>query len=51
MNAVISREPEKARELAHVHLAYIEETMLDLNREDSRRKRSLRRIQQSDGEQ
>nr|WP_086938430.1 pyruvate dehydrogenase complex transcriptional repressor PdhR [Thaumasiovibrio occultus] len=46
VSAILSREPEKAREAAQLHLAYIEETLLDLNREESRRKRSLRRIQQ-----
>jgi len=48
VDAIVSGEPEKARELSHSHLAYIEETLLDINREESRRKRSLRRIQQSD---
>jgi len=47
VNAVISGEPEKAREMSHSHLAFIEETLLNLNREETRRERSLRRIQQS----
>ncbi len=47
VDAILSRQPEKARELSHTHLAYIEDTLLDLNREESRRQRSLRRIQQS----
>ncbi|MDG3088976.1 pyruvate dehydrogenase complex transcriptional repressor PdhR [Vibrio hannami] len=47
VNAIVSGQPEKARELSHAHLAYIEETLLDLTREESRRKRSLRRIQQN----
>ncbi|MGR5148646.1 pyruvate dehydrogenase complex transcriptional repressor PdhR [Photobacterium alginatilyticum] len=46
VQAIVSGEPEKAREASHAHLAYIEETLLDLSREDSRRERSLRRIQQ-----
>ena len=50
VDAVISREPEKAREMSHAHLAYIEETLLELNREESRRRRSLRRVQRADGE-
>lgn len=47
VDAILSGEPELAREMSHSHLAYIEETLLDLTREESRRKRSLRRIQQS----
>lgn len=46
VHAIVSGEPEQAREASHAHLAYIEETLLDLSREDSRRERSLRRIQQ-----
>ncbi|MCG7498161.1 pyruvate dehydrogenase complex transcriptional repressor PdhR [Vibrio sp. Of7-15] len=46
VNAIVSGEPDKAREASHEHLAYIEETLLDLTREESRRERSLRRIQQ-----
>ncbi|MBG6242424.1 MULTISPECIES: pyruvate dehydrogenase complex transcriptional repressor PdhR [Symbiopectobacterium] len=44
--AIVAREPEKAREASHRHLAFIEEVLLDLNREHSRRERSLRRLQQ-----
>ncbi|ATA26730.1 transcriptional regulator PdhR [Brenneria goodwinii] len=44
--AIVAREPEKAREASHRHLAFIEEVLLDLNRENSRRERSLRRLQQ-----
>lgn len=47
VQAILERQPEKARKASHAHLAYIEETLLDLTREESRRKRSLRRIQQS----
>jgi len=46
VDAILSGEPKLAREMSHSHLAYIEETLLDLTREESRRKRSLRRIQQ-----
>ncbi len=45
VDAIVSGQPEKAREMSHSHLAYIEETLLDLTREESRRERSLRRIQ------
>lgn len=44
--AIVAREPEQAREASHRHLAFIEEILLDLNREHSRRERSLRRLQQ-----
>ncbi|TPG62114.1 pyruvate dehydrogenase complex transcriptional repressor PdhR [Ewingella americana] len=44
--AIVAREPEKAREASHRHLAFIEEVMLDVSRERSRRDRSLRRLQQ-----
>ncbi len=47
VDAIVSGQPEKARQLSHSHLAYIEETLLDIHREESRRKRSLRRVQQS----
>ncbi|USD64850.1 pyruvate dehydrogenase complex transcriptional repressor PdhR [Vibrio sp. SCSIO 43136] len=46
VTAIISGQPEEAREMSQSHLAYIEETLLDLTREESRRERSLRRIQQ-----
>ncbi|MGL1041537.1 pyruvate dehydrogenase complex transcriptional repressor PdhR [Vibrio vulnificus] len=45
VDAIVSGQPEKAREMSHSHLAYIEETLLNLTREESRRERSLRRIQ------
>ncbi|MCE0493368.1 pyruvate dehydrogenase complex transcriptional repressor PdhR [Vibrio salinus] len=48
VDAIVSGEPEKAREMSHTHLAFIEETLLDLDREETRRERSLRRIQQGD---
>lgn len=45
--AIVVREPEKAREASHHHLAFIEEVLLDLGREPhTRRERSLRRLQQ-----
>lgn len=46
VDAIVAGQPEKAREMSHSHLAYIEEVLLDLTREESRRERSLRRIQQ-----
>ncbi|MFV0574390.1 MAG: pyruvate dehydrogenase complex transcriptional repressor PdhR [Vibrio sp.] len=47
VQAILERQPEKARKASHAHLAYIEETLLDLSREENRRERSLRRIQQA----
>ncbi|MEJ5063083.1 MULTISPECIES: pyruvate dehydrogenase complex transcriptional repressor PdhR [Erwinia] len=44
--AIVAREPEQAREASHRHLAFIEEVLLDRSREQSRRERSLRRLQQ-----
>lgn len=35
--AILAREPEKARESSHRHLAFIEEVLLDLTREHSRK--------------
>lgn len=47
VEAIVAGQPEKARKQCHSHLAYIEETLLELGREESRRERSLRRIQQN----
>ncbi|CAH0534431.1 Pyruvate dehydrogenase complex repressor [Vibrio stylophorae] len=44
VDAILSRQPEKARDAAHAHLAYLEETLLQLSREELRRERALRRI-------
>jgi GntR family transcriptional repressor for pyruvate dehydrogenase complex len=47
MQAVMSREPELARQASNGHLAYIEEALLDVSKERSRIERSLRRSQQA----
>jgi GntR family transcriptional repressor for pyruvate dehydrogenase complex len=39
LKAILAREPEKARESSHRHLAFIEEVLLDLTREHSRKMR------------
>lgn len=44
--AIVAGMPEQAREASHRHLEFIEEILLDRNREESRRQRSLRRLQQ-----
>lgn len=46
VQAIIACEPEEARRASHAHLAFIEETLLDIDKEECRRERSLRRIQQ-----
>lgn len=46
--AIVAREPEKARAASHRHLAFIEEVLLELDREHSRRERSLRLLQRKD---
>lgn len=46
VEAITAGEPELARQASHAHLAFIEETLLDIDKEESRRERSLRRIAQ-----
>ncbi|RUO33503.1 pyruvate dehydrogenase complex transcriptional repressor PdhR [Aliidiomarina sanyensis] len=43
VDAISAREPEQARDACHAHLAYIERTLLQINREHTRLQRSLRR--------
>jgi GntR family transcriptional regulator, transcriptional repressor for pyruvate dehydrogenase complex len=47
MQAVINGEPEQARQASNGHLAFIEEALLEIGKEQSRIERSLRRTQQS----
>ncbi|GLS82264.1 transcriptional regulator PdhR [Paraferrimonas haliotis] len=44
VSAVTSRDPKAARRASNEHLAYIEEVLLNLRREDTRQQRSLRRL-------
>lgn len=44
--AIMAGEAQQAREASHRHLAFIEEILLDRSREQNRRERSLRRLQQ-----
>jgi GntR family transcriptional repressor for pyruvate dehydrogenase complex len=44
-NAVIGGRPEAARTASNEHLAFIEETLLEANRENTRIERALRRIE------
>lgn len=43
VSAIVAGKPEQARDACHQHLAYIEQTLLDLGKEQSRIQRSLRR--------
>lgn len=45
MDAIISRQPQKAWGASHRHLAFIEEVLLNLSEEQSRMERSMRRMQ------
>ncbi|NTS76566.1 pyruvate dehydrogenase complex transcriptional repressor PdhR [Catenovulum sp. SM1970] len=47
MNAIISGNPIQARNASHHHLAFIEETLLQMGSELDRNQRALRRLQQS----
>ncbi len=47
MEAVLQGEPELARQASNSHLAFIEEALLEADRERSRLARSLRRSQQN----
>ncbi|OIN12396.1 pyruvate dehydrogenase complex transcriptional repressor PdhR [Oceanisphaera psychrotolerans] len=48
IQSILSREPEQARDACHEHLAFIEETLLDIQREETRIQRSLRRHRQQE---
>lgn len=43
--AILARNPERARQASNEHLAFIEDTLLNINRQDSRIQRALRRIE------
>lgn len=43
--AILQRDPEKARQASNEHLAFIEDTLLNINRQDSRIQRAIRRIE------
>lgn len=43
VSAIVAGQPEQARDACHQHLTYIEQTLLDLGKEQSRIQRSLRR--------
>ena len=43
--AILARDPEVARQASNEHLAFIEDTLLEINRQDTRIQRALRRIE------
>jgi GntR family transcriptional repressor for pyruvate dehydrogenase complex len=43
--AIVQQNPQKARQASNAHLAFIEETLLNINQRDSRIQRVLRRIE------
>lgn len=45
LSAIEGRDPEAARQASNEHLAFIEDTLLNINRQDSRIQRALRRIE------
>ncbi len=44
MTAIVDGEPDKARQAAHDHLVYIEKTLLEIDKEEERKKRAHRRL-------
>ena len=46
MAAILAGQPERARDACHEHLAFIEDTLLDIQREEQRLSRPPRRIHQ-----
>ncbi|MFM2484795.1 pyruvate dehydrogenase complex transcriptional repressor PdhR [Celerinatantimonas yamalensis] len=47
LEAIVQRQPAQARDASYQHLAFIEETLLDIRRESSRIERSIRRLEQN----
>jgi GntR family transcriptional repressor for pyruvate dehydrogenase complex len=45
VDAIVKRDPDMARQASNSHLAFIEETLLQINQRDSRVQRALRRIE------
>jgi GntR family transcriptional repressor for pyruvate dehydrogenase complex len=44
VNAIRSGNPESARDASHHHLSFVEKTLLEINKNDAKVQRSLRRI-------
>ncbi|GGO68792.1 pyruvate dehydrogenase complex transcriptional repressor PdhR [Bowmanella pacifica] len=45
LDAIVASDPEQARLASNEHLAFIEETLLDINRQNTNMQRTLRRIE------
>ncbi|GAB3011384.1 GntR family transcriptional regulator [Bowmanella dokdonensis] len=45
LDAIVASDPEQARLASNEHLAFIEETLLNINRQNTNMQRSLRRIE------
>lgn len=45
VSAILAGNPEAARDASHLHLSFIEKTLLDINQNNARVQRSLRRIE------
>jgi GntR family transcriptional repressor for pyruvate dehydrogenase complex len=44
VQAILAGDPEQARQASNEHLVYIEETLLNINRQDMRMQRALRKV-------
>lgn len=47
LDAILSGDAEQARQCSHQHLAYVEEGLLELSKQETRAERALRRVQSS----
>jgi GntR family transcriptional repressor for pyruvate dehydrogenase complex len=45
LEAILAGDPKEARKAVHTHLAFVEENMLSMDREASRKERALRRLE------
>ena len=50
ITAILAGQPEQARDACHEHLAFIEDTLLDIQREDLRHQRHARHVRPSSSE-
>ena len=46
ITAILAGQPEQARDACHEHLAFIEDTLLDIQREELRTQRQTRQVRQ-----
>ena len=43
LDAIVAEDPEKARNAAHDHLAFVEEAIIEQSKESARQERAMRR--------